>query len=293
MDSSNVTLMTREPAVAGKFYPGSATVLRNELQRLFKGLSPPPDVDKTLAIISPHAGYVFSGNVAASGFMHIDPDKDYNNVFVIGSSHHVVFEGASVYTRGNFRTPLGVVPVNTKLSRELIAASNCFTDRSEVHHDEHSLEVQLPFLQFRLKKPFQIVPLIIGTREPSTCKKMADILLPYFNHQNLFIISTDFSHYPDYEDACRIDKETIDAIISNEPEVLFKTIMDSEKAEIPGLSTCLCGWTSVLTLMYITRRIPGINYNLINYQNSGDSPFIRKSGVVGYCSVTIEAMHDE
>jgi AmmeMemoRadiSam system protein B len=196
MNSSHEALLTRKPAVAGQFYPGNSNELRNELRRLFALIAPKPIDGNILAVISPHAGYVFSGPVAAAAFMEINAEKQYENIFVIGSSHRYAFDGASVYTRGNYTTPLGIVPVNIKLSHELMSVYNFYTDRSEVQDNEHSLEVQLPFLQYRLKKPFQIVPIVISTQQAPTCKKIADSLLSYLTPSNLFIISTDFSHYP-------------------------------------------------------------------------------------------------
>ncbi len=289
MDSSNESLMTREPAVAGQFYSGNPSGLRTELLRIFNGMENKALKGNAIAIISPHAGYIYSGKVAAAAFMQIDPDKDYENIFIIGSSHHYIFDGASVYTQGNFKTPLGVVTVNTKLSRELVAASNSFTDRSDAQMSEHSLEVQLPFLQHRMNKPFQIVPVVIATQNKSTCQKIAKALLPYLTPSNLFVISTDFSHYPDYENACRVDRMTAEAILTNDPEILLKTLSGNEHAGIPGLSTCLCGWTSVLTLMYMTAKLPGIQYQLIDYKNSGDaSGMENKSRVVGYYAISVE-----
>ncbi len=279
--------MTREPAVAGQFYPGNPGGLKAELERLFSGASTKLS-GNSLAVISPHAGYVYSGGVAASAFMQVDPDKEYENIFVIGSSHRYAFNGASVYTHGNFRTPLGEVPVNIKQSRELIAANPFISDRSDAQINEHSLEVQLPFLQFWLRKKFQIIPIVIATQQASTCREIARTLKPYFVPSNLFVISTDFSHYPGYDDACRIDRQTAEAILTNNPEGLLKSIAKNEHAGIPGLSTCLCGWTSVLTLLYLTENIQGIQYRLVDYRNSGDAAGMEnKSRVVGYYAISV------
>ncbi len=288
MDSSHEALMTREPAVAGQFYPGNPAALKSELQRLFSAVEAKPLKGNTLAVISPHAGYVYSGAVAAAAFMEIDAEKQYENVFIIGSSHRYAFDGASVYTRGDYKTPLGIIPVNIKLSRELMSVYNFYTDRSDVHNNEHSLEVQLPFLQYRLKKPFQIVPVVISTQEAQTCKKIANSLLSYFTPANLFIFSTDFSHYPGYEDACRVDRMTADAILTGDPDTLVKVVDKNEHAGIPGLSTCLCGWTSVLTLLYMTWKMNDITYHHVDYKNSGDAlGMANKSRVVGYHAISI------
>lgn len=288
MDSSHEALVTREPAVAGQFYPGNPATLKSELQRLFRDVEAKPWKGNTLAVISPHAGYIYSGAVAAAAFMEIDAEKQYENVFIIGSSHRYAFDGASVYTRGDYKTPLGILPVNIKLSHELMSVNNFYTDRSDVQDNEHSLEVQLPFLQYRLKKPFQIVPVVISTQEPRTCKNIAESLLSYFTPANLFVFSTDFSHYPGYEDACRVDRSTADAILTGDPDTLLKVLEKNEHAGIPGLSTCLCGWTSVLTLLYMTRRMNDITYHLVDYKNSGDAiGIVNKSRVVGYHAISI------
>jgi MEMO1 family protein len=288
MDASSEPMITREPAVAGQFYPGNPEGLKTELRKLFGNAVKIAGSGHTLAVISPHAGYIYSGAVAASAFMQVDPEKEYDTVFVIGSSHRYDFNGASVYTRGNFRTPLGMVPVNIKLSRELISVSSVFTDRYDAQITEHSLEVQLPFLQYWIKRPFQIVPIVIATQRNSTCRLIADALLPHLKSSNLFIISTDFSHYPDYSNACMVDRLTAESIITNVPEKLLETIKSNENACIPGLSTCLCGWTSVLTLMYMTEKIKGIQYRLVDYKNSGDAVGMgNKSGVVGYCAIAV------
>jgi len=146
MASTNQELINRKAVVSGQFYPGSPAELSREMDKLFMGGS--KDVsDQIIALIAPHAGYVFSGAVAAKSFMQIDRDKEFENIFLIGSSHHVSFDGASIYSRGNFETPLGVVPVNIELAEHLIDEFSCFSSRTDAHQYEHSLEVQLPFLQ--------------------------------------------------------------------------------------------------------------------------------------------------
>ena len=287
MEPSNKELVTREPAVAGQFYPGNPAELKGELNKLFAAVPYGNQPANVIAIISPHAGFIYSGGVAASGFMQIDPEKKYDNVFVIGSSHRMKFEGAAIYTRGNYRTPLGIVEVNLELARELVENIPCFNDSSDAHMGEHSLEVQLPFLQRRLKKPFRIVPIVIGAQRASTCHTIAMALNPYFTGSNLFVISTDFSHYPGYDDSYAIDRRTSAAILSNEPEKVINYVVRDEP-DIRNLQTKLCGWTSVLTLMYLTESKPGIHYTLVDYKNSGDAPnYGDKSRVVGYCAISV------
>ncbi len=147
----------------------------------------------------------------------------------------------------------------------------CFHNPDDAQMNEHSLEVQLPFLQYWLHKPFRIIPIVLGTQNVATCHEIAEALRPYFNQSNLFVISTDFSHYPAYNDARNADHKTAEAILTNKPDQLLKAIQTNEKSDIPGLATSLCGWTSVMTLLYITEEMPGIAYKLIDYRNSGDA----------------------
>lgn len=279
--------MDRQPAVAGQFYPADASELRNQLKELFARAVGPKGIENVLAVIVPHAGYVFSGEVAASGFNQIDANKKYDNIFVIGSSHQVAFDGAVIYTRGNFIMPMGIVKVNTELGKNLVQQYRVFSDRVDAHLYEHSLEVQLPFLQYRLKKDFRIVPIVIGTQSPATCAQIAAALKPYVNSKNLFVISTDLSHYPRYEDALRVDRVTLEAIASNSPERLLRTLEENDKKNIPRLATSLCGWTSVLTLLYMTTGNPTLTYSIIDYKNSGDSVYGDKIRVVGYGAVVV------
>ncbi len=277
----------RLPAVAGSFYPANKIELTSTLLQLFSKAEKSKNLKQVVAIISPHAGYVFSGEVAASAFNQIDTEKNYENIFVLTSSHQIAFEGASIYTQGNYITPLGTVKVNTELANQLVKKHKVFSSRTDAHLREHSLEVQLPFLQHKMKKDFSIIPIVLGTQSPEICKQIAVALKPYLNAKNLFIISTDFSHYPSYKDASIVDKSTSDAILTNSPEKLLLSIDKFEKKSIPNLATCLCGWTSVLTLLYMTEGNSDIAFTHIQYKNSGDSDYGEKNRVVGYNAIAV------
>ena len=279
-------LRDRPTAAAGRFYPSDPLELRNTLKALFEKAKP-KSAENVIAIICPHAGYEFSGIVAAGGFNQVDPGKHYDNIFIIGSSHQVSFTGASVYNQGDYLTPLGKVKVNIDLANTLIRQNSLFTYQPDADKNEHSCEVQVPFLQYHMKKEFQIVPIILGTQSPQTCKKIAEALKPWFNENNLFIISSDFSHYPKDQDARNVDKETCDAIISNSADQLLKVLQSHEDQNISNLATSLCGWTSVLTLLDITGNQKDYQYTPIDYKNSGDSKYADKSQVVGYWSIAV------
>jgi len=262
--------------------------LENQLSKLFKCAQQIFYEKRNLqAIISPHAGYIFSGEVAASAFNQIPENAVYKRVFVLASSHQFSFGGAAVYCPGNYETPLGEIKVDTKLSKKLVEISEVFYDKPEVHENEHSLEVQLPFLQHKLGRNILLVPIILGTNSAADCKKIAAVLKPWFNSENLFIISTDFSHYPNYNNATEVDKKTADGICSNQPEELQTVLKKNKNTGTDNLATSLCGWTSVLTLIYLTEN-KDYKFEKVDYQNSGDSKvYGDKNRVVGYWAIAV------
>jgi MEMO1 family protein len=277
-------LIHRQPAVAGQFYSGNAAELRNDLTALFSE-APNSNISNIIALLSPHAGYVFSGKTAAAAFNQLDAVKEYDNIFVLTSSHRTSFDGASIYYIGHYNMPMGQVKVNRQLAKELVDRHACFTFRREAHLQEHSLEVQLPFLQYKLKKDFQIVPIVIGTNSMGTINEVAEALRPYFHSRNLFVISTDLSHYPSYTDANMVDSLTIDAVLSNNSQALINTLAGNSEKAIHGLQTSMCGWSAVLALLKLTENNPLIRTNLIGYVNSGDSPHGDNNRVVGYAAM--------
>lgn len=279
-------MKTRMPAVAGAFYPSSAKELNKELS-LFFGKETITEKPAVAALIVPHAGYIFSGEVAAAAYSCLDREKQYRNIFIIGPSHQKYFPGVSIYPEGSYLSPLGEVKINQETARELITRNKFIYYDLEADIGEHCLEVQLPFLQYYLTNEFQIVPLIVGSDEPTLCKQLANGLEPWFNEDNLFLISSDFSHYPSYDNAVTFDLETADAIIANDAEVL-KRICDRRKRTFPpNTQTALCGIAAVQTLLYLTVGKPDISFKKILYKNSGDSTHGNKSRVVGYWAISV------
>ncbi len=281
-------LICRRPAVAGKFYPAQAEQLEKEVSGYLRE-SKSKNLENIQGIIVPHAGYVFSGQTAASAFAQLNPDKIYENIFIIGSSHHHSFGNAAVYIDGDWEMPYGIEKVNIQTGKELIEKfPRIFTSNSSYHREEHSLEVQLPFLHYHLNNDYKIVPIILGTSDPSVCEEIAMALKPNFTENNLFVISTDLSHYPSYLDAKKADETTINAILTGNPQNLIDALNGNARKRIPGLATSLCGWTSVLTFMIMTEEEQTYKYNLISACNSGDAKYYGKNdNVVGYCSIAI------
>ncbi len=287
MNNNPNYLTDRKPAVAGQFYPADSIELRKSLAGFFKLLPEAVNPQNTAAIIVPHAGYVFSGEVAAAAFNQLDPDKEYKTVFVIGCSHRSSFAGGSVYTSGNYMTPLGPVKVDLETARKLAGTHKELSFDPNYQLNEHSIEVEIPFLQYVIKKPLRIVPILLGTQEPAICRRIALALKPFFTPDNLFVISTDFSHYPAYDDAVKVDKILADAIITNNPDKFLESEQSCLKKSVANLATGCCSWPAVLTLMYITEKESGLEYKKLMYRNSGDSRYGEKDRVVGYNALSL------
>lgn len=290
----------REAQFAGQFYAEDIAVLENQLDEFFTTVSneeKPDEKDNSAnsilrALISPHAGYVFSGEVAASAFHQIPDDAIYERIFILASSHRFSFDGAAVYCEGNYKNPLGEINVDNHFCKQLVKQSPVFKNKIDAHIYEHSIEVQLPFLQHKIKSKINLVPIILGTQDPETCKKIAEELQPWFTSENLFIISTDFSHYPNYEDACNIDEKTADAVCSNNPEQLLAVLEQNKQLNIGNLATSLCGWTSVLTLLYLAQS-SNLTFKKLKYLNSGDAKLYHdRKRVVGYWAIAVNEKNE-
>lgn len=277
----------RQPVASGRFYSDNKETLRKDLGQLFSSCRKSTRADKVRALISPHAGYVFSGRIAASALSTIDRSTTYKNIFIIGSSHVMSFDGASAYSSGDYITPLGRVNVNREISGKLKKENPVFDFPETSHINEHSIEVHLPLIQYYFNEQPFIVPVIIGTGNVKTIGKIAEALKPYFTADNLFLISSDFSHYPTYSDAVESDKYIASAIESGDPHTFLSAIKKNEGKHIAGLATSMCGWTSGLMLMLLTEGDPDLQIKLIDYCNSGDSKYGDKNEVVGYNAIAI------
>ena len=293
----------REPVVrpatqANRFYTGDARELSEEVDSLLalhRGETVYRDV---AALIVPHAGYYFSGNVAAAAYMAVPRDKQYKRIFLLGPSHHEWLDGASVNTEADYyATPLGQVKVDRETAVALTAADSVFRYEPRAHDREHCLEVQLPFLQRRFgngkstqtngdfKSPQTdsvppIVPIIISTNDFQKLKRIAEALKPYLTEENLFIVSSDFSHYPKYEDACKVDALTGKAVESGDVEQFIAALEENARRGVPGLATSACGELAIATLLMMIDSTYEVKH--LMYQNSGDAEESDHSRVVGY-----------
>ena len=273
--------VVRPATQAGRFYESDPRILSHEVDSLLALHAQDAKYKDVAALIVPHAGYYFSGNVAASAYMTLNPKKSYKRIFLLGPSHHEWLNGASVNSKVDYyATPLGNVKVDRETAQQLIDADSVFSYKAAAHAQEHCLEVQLPFLQRRLDEVPPIVPIIISTNDYSKLKRMAEMLRPYFTDDNLFIISSDFSHYPSYEDAYEVDTKTGKAIETGDVEQLIATIENNADSGKRNLATSACGEFPIITLMLMLNH----NYEIkhLMYQNSGDIDNHDHSRVVGY-----------
>ena len=293
MESSSKHLIDRPPVASGRFYSAHAEKLEIEIANMITEADKlskfePGKDQELLALIAPHAGYVFSGIVAASAFLQLKNITPRKRVFLIGSSHHTDFNGASIYNIGHYLTPFGKVHVDLPLANEIINNSEIINFVQAAHAHEHSLEVLLPFIQYFWENNFELIPIIIATHSKDICKQIAKELQPYFTDDNLFVVSTDLSHYPEYKDALKVDKLTVKAALTGDTEILLEQIETNKKEFIPNLATSMCGWTSVLTLMYMAENISKTQFAPILYQNSGDAKVYGDTEkVVGYQSIAL------
>ena len=255
----------RPAAVAGMFYPADATALRGAVDRLLAAAAPAPDDAPALkALIAPHAGYVYSGPVAASAYARLRPaTAGIRRVVLLGPAHRVPFRGLALPGAQQFATPLGNVPVDAAAiaaARRLPEAG----DSALAHADEHSLEVQLPFLQ-RVLGAFSVVPVVVGDAAAETVAAILDLL--WGGPETLIVVSSDLSHYHPYREAQAIDRASADAILG------LAARLDHDEA---------CGATPVNGLLLAARR-RGLVPALLDLRNSGDTAGDRRR-VVGYAA---------
>jgi len=268
--------MVKEPNVAGAFYSADPKVLSDSIDAFEAAAGNVPADRQVQIAISPHAGYPFSGPVAAYTYKAL-AQNHYKTIIVIGPSHFVDFQGISVWPKGGFKTPLGIVPVDEDFAKQLLKENPEFQFLPNVYEREHAVEVELPFLQ-KTFTDFKIVPILMGQPDPQVCQDLAMALDKLIGSRQdvLILISSDMSHYYTYDVANQMDALTLKAITEIDPKKFFEGNI-SRKME-------MCGFVPVTTaLMYA--RIRGINHaEVLDHANSGDTSG-DKSRVVGYSSV--------
>ncbi len=281
----------REPAVAGQFYSDDSSKLAKGLAYYLEDAVQPAG-ERPIAILSPHAGYVYSGQIAADAFKQA-AGHDYDLVVLLGTNHtHPGFSGVSVYPRGGYRTPLGLAKIDEDAASRLMAADKNVTFKESVHLREHSVEVQVPFVQ-TLFPNARILPAIVGVPDPDMCARFGNALADILKDRRALIVaSSDLSHYPNYEDAVRVDRKVLDAITTLNPQALHIFIRKEENSGVPGLSTCACGEAPILAAMTAAKALGANCGRLVSYANSGDVSVGNRSRVVGYGAVSFVKSRD-
>lgn len=276
----------RKPAVAGAFYPEDKETLEEAVQ-LFLDRAERGDIEgRILALIVPHAGYAYSGQVAGYGYKQIQ-GRRINTAVIICNSHTAYFPGIAIDESRAWQTPLGSIEVDKELASRLVDADSKIQYNSVVHSRDHTIEVQLPFLERVIKGDFKIVPLLFGNTYDDSYKRLARLLYDNLGDDDIVIISTDMSHYPAYEDANQIDPSTIEIIKEGDVAKLERYMEEVKGRNVPGEETLLCGRDGVKTLMGLYSILGNARIESLKYANSGDVEIGDKSRVVGYSSLAL------
>lgn len=265
--------MDRSPVVAGQFYPGHSS----ELEQMVAGFLPEEEKESALAVVSPHAGYIFSGSIAGSTFARVKVPK---KILILGPNHHGLGHPAAVYPDGNWETPLGKTPIDTDLAARVLEQCPGATADEQAHSHEHSLEVQLPFVQY-LNPQARIVPICLGHVPLDRLLQMGEAIggiIASDREEILMVASTDMTHYESGEQARDKDMDAIERILDLDPEGLYSTVRER------GIT--MCGVIPTVVMLAAARRLGASEARLVHYGNSGDVTG-DQSQVVGYAGLII------
>ncbi|MFA5287592.1 MAG: AmmeMemoRadiSam system protein B [Candidatus Omnitrophota bacterium] len=269
------------PSAAGVFYPEDPVELSAMVDGLISSAAPEKTDQEIFALILPHAGYGFSGDTAAFGYKLIK-GKGYKTVVIIGTGHNYGFNGISVYPKGKFSTPLGEIEVDSDFAAKLLNQDEEIYFEPKAFEKEHSVEVQLPFLQKTLKN-YKIVPIIIGDCTLSSCNKFALLLKEAIGGRKdvLVLVSTDFYHGYDYKEASKIDNLTLSYIENMDAEGLYYGLRDSKLQ--------LCGGFGVVSALILSKEFGENKVKLLKYTNSAEVTNKKTKGTwtVSYASLSI------
>jgi len=266
----------RQPAVSGTFYPSDPSELRKMVEKFIESAELPEIKGDIRGIISPHAGYIYSGPVAGYAYKAVK-GKNFDAVIVIGPSHRVDFDGSSVYPKGFFITPLGKLKIHEEIAKEIISSEKSLSFNEEAHRLEHSVEVQLPFIQVSLGN-VPIVPIVMGRPTEKNIKILSDALFKVISTKNVLLVaSTDLSHYYPRDVARRVDLLTRSLIEKFDPELLMREFHKG-RAE-------LCGGGPVVAVLMALKKAGAKKVISLSYKDSSDA--VPMANVVGYYSAVI------
>jgi len=276
----------RRTAFAGKFYAADSSLLRKQIETFLKNAKPPQS-DNIIAMVVPHAGYIYSGQIDADAYNQVKDNK-YDLIVILGTNHTTAgFTGISVYPEGAFAAPLGDLRIDNIAASELLKRDSDVNTDLSVHKEEHSIEVQIPFIKY-LFPDVKILPVIVGEPDIEMCtrfgKTLADIVK---NKKVLIIASSDLSHYPAFNDAVKVDNTTLKTISELNPAEIISVMQKQMNTNIHQLVTCACGEAPIIAAVITAKELGANSASIISYSNSGYNPLGSTDRVVGYGSVVI------
>ena len=278
----------RPPAVAGQFYPKSEAVLRGAVQAFLADARPPLS-QVPLAIVVPHAGYIYSGQICADGWNQARNAMP-ETIVLLGTNHTTPgLAKVALYPGAGFRTPLGTMAADQSLLAALAESSpDCVLDKGP-HVREHSLEVQVPFAQVLFPEA-KLLAAVVGSSEIDFCDRFgATLAKALAGRRALIVASSDLSHYPAARDAEAVDRQTLEAVATLDPKRLQAVIRDHERRRIANLDTSACGEAPIMVAMAAAKSLGAKGGRVISYAHSGDVPIGERDRVVGYGAVVFAA----
>ena len=281
------TETVRLPAVAGSFYPDSQKALSAQVGNFIDDADLKPAEGKLIGLIAPHAGYVYSGHVAGGAYKQLE-GQSFDTVVLVGLSHRYPIGGAAIYARGAFRTPLGDIEIDEELAAEIMRLNSHIVDLPPAHANEHSLEVQLPFLQHVLSD-FRIVPILLQDDSLENVIPVSQAIIRAMGDQSALLIgSTDLCHYPVYEEAQKSDQVVIEAIGHFDADYLREQMDEYMRIHpVQELHCMMCSTGAIYATMSAAKALGGNRIEVLKAANSGDVPIGRHDQVVGYMAAGI------
>ena len=273
--------LLRRAAVAGSWYPGTRDAIRLEVDGYLAGAGIAPPPGRLVALVSPHAGLRYSGPVAAYGYSLLRGRADLT-VVLVGPSHHVGFDGAAVYARGAWETPLGRAAVDEEVAAAVLGAAEPLVFADErVHRDEHSLEMQMPFLQ-RVVPSLRIVPILMGSQSRVEVEGLSRALEKALAGRDVVLVaSSDLSHYEPAPVANRLDAVVVDQVARFDEGALLE--------RLEARRNVACGGGPIVAVMRAARALGADRAAVLRYADSGDAGEHDKRRVVGYLSAALLA----
>jgi MEMO1 family protein len=266
----------RSAAVAGLFYPRDPNELSNLIDELISAANPFPNKSDLIGLVSPHAGYIYSGLTAAFGFKLLEK-KTYKKVIIISPSHREYFKGISIYDGNGYETPFGQVEVDEVITENLVSESSMIFRGIEGHRNEHAIEVQLPFLQ-KVLSDFKIIPIVMGDQRKIFIDTLADAISNTLDENTLIIASSDLSHFYPKQTAYELDSIIEKRILNYEADKLEEDL-NQNKCEA-------CGGGPIVALMKSAAIKNNVRAEVLHRSDSGDVSGDNKK-VVGYLSAAI------